>query len=87
MDQHLAALWVSQWDFTLSFQQTLFKGQRLQGRYVKKSVKNIFANSSEPDMQTFAVEFVAGTDIVSTPFPALCQIPIKFVDDLKLDKS
>lgn len=80
MDQHLAALWVSQQGhFYLVFPTDSLQETKIEEEIVKKSVKNFFANSSEPDMQTFAMEFDAGADIVSTPFPGLCQISIKFV--------
>lgn len=89
MDQHLAVLQMSQPDFTLFFQQTPFKGQRLRGRYVKKSVNNFFLLYffKESDMQTFAVEFDTGADIVSISFPVLFKISVKFVYDLKQGKS
>lgn len=38
-------------------------------------------------MQTFAVEFDTGADIVSTSFPVLFKISVKFVYDLKQGKS
>lgn len=33
-------------------------------------------------MQTFAMEFDTGADTVSTTFPVLCQISVKFGQEL-----
>ncbi|KAJ7405128.1 hypothetical protein BTVI_70092 [Pitangus sulphuratus] len=87
LDQHLAALQVSQQRFILSFQQTLFKEQRLLETCLKKWIKNIFDSSSEPDIQTFAMEFDTEADIVPPPFPEPWVASIELVDDFKLGKS
>lgn len=75
-------LWMSTWlcywchrqGFGLSFQQTLFKDQRLLGRdriHLQKWGKSICANSSEPNMQTLAMGFDTGLILFQHLFQCL----------------
>ncbi|PKU37384.1 hypothetical protein llap_12313 [Limosa lapponica baueri] len=86
MDQHLAALLVSQAELWFVFPTDPPQGTKIAERQIppEKVRQDCLCHSSAPKVQTLAMGFDTGADIVPTPFSVPWVTSIKFVDDLKL---